>query len=108
MTGYLLNYEINFVVDIPVCVPYTLSPGGINITGRHAEQGHARAGKDVSLKTLLTTIRMPSVTRLYIEVTCLHASTPNVCTRLEVCSVATFRPFCHTGLRFVGAGSRIN
>lgn len=106
--GYLLGYEINLVVDIRVCVPYTLSPGDINIAGRHVEQGSARAERDVALNTALTTIRMPSVIRLYIKVMCLHASTPNVCTRLQACSVATFRPFPHRGLRFVGAGPRMN
>jgi hypothetical protein len=96
------------MVDIRVCVPYTLSPGDINIAGRHVEHGSTRAEQDVALNTVLTTIRMPSVKRLYIKVTCLHAYTPNVCTRLLACSVATFRPFYHRGLRFVVTGPRMS
>jgi hypothetical protein len=106
--GYLLGYVINLVVDIQVCVPYTLSLGNINITGRHVEQRCARAGHDVALNILLTTIRIPSAIRLYIIVTCLHASAQNVNTSLKVCYVPTFRTFCHRGLIFVTAEPRIN
>jgi len=33
-----------------VCVPYTLSPGDINITGRHVEQGKHTCGTRRRLK----------------------------------------------------------